>query len=145
MKISTKGRYALRVMIDLAQHNTGEYISLKDIAQRQEVSMKYLEMIMALLNNAGFVISARGKHGGYKLRKTPREYTVGSILKLAEGSLAPVACLECEKNLCARAAQCLTLPFWEKLNTIVDDYIESVTLEDLIKQQQNSIDNDYDM
>ncbi|MBP1764215.1 MAG: transcriptional regulator, BadM/Rrf2 family [Firmicutes bacterium] len=145
MKISTKGRYALRVMIDLAQHTNGEYISLKDIAKRQEVSLKYLEMIMALLNNAGFVISARGKHGGYRLRKIPREYTVGSILKLAEGSLAPVACLDCEINSCTRATQCLTLPFWETLNTIVDEYIESVTLEDLIKQQQNSIGEEYDI
>ena len=143
MKISTKGRYALRVMVDLAQHNTGEYISLKDIAERQEVSMKYLEMIIALLNNAGFVISARGKHGGYRLCKPPREYTIGSILKLAEGKLAPVTCLESPLNPCKRATQCLTLPFWEKLNTIVNDYIESVTLADLIKQQQNSSGTDY--
>jgi len=133
MKISTKGRYALRVMIDLAQHNNGEYISLRDVCERQEVSAKYLEMIIGILNKAGFVMSLRGKNGGYKLAKTPGEYTVGSIIKLTEGNLAPVACLEPPVNQCSRADKCITLDFWKGLYKVIDDYVESKTLEDLIK------------
>jgi len=140
MKVSTKGRYALRVMIDLAQHNNGEYISLKDISKRQEISAKYLEMIIGVLNKAGFVISLRGKSGGYKLAKAPVEYTVGSILKLTEGSLAPVACLEQPVNQCTRADKCVTLDFWKGLNTVIDNYVESITIEDLINK---NIGNDY--
>lgn len=143
MKITTKGRYALRVMVDLALHSSGEYISLKDISDRQEISMKYLEMIVGVLNKAGFVQSLRGKSGGYRLSKDPSEYTVGSILKLTEGNLAPVACLEGDINECSRAEKCLTLRFWKGLNTVVDNYVESVTLEDLIREQCNLIGNDY--
>lgn len=134
MKVSTKGRYALRIMIDLAQHNDGEAISLKDIARRQEVSAKYLELIIAILNKAGFVHSTRGKAGGYRLARPASSYTVGAILKLTEGSLAPVACLGTGESTCARACRCEALPMWENLDRIIDDYLESVTLQDLVDQ-----------
>ena len=142
MKVSTKGRYALRIMIDLAQHDDGEAISLKDIARRQEVSAKYLELIIAILNKAGFVHSTRGKSGGYRLSKAPSEYTVGSILKLTEGSLAPVACLGTGESTCSRACRCEALPMWQHLDQIIDDYLESVTLQNLLDQAaQNGICN----
>jgi Rrf2 family protein len=145
MKISTKGRYALRVITDLAQHGREEYISLKEISERQEISMKYLETIVGVLSRAGFVLSLRGKSGGYKLAKKPRDYTVGSILKLTEGSLAPVACLEYETNQCSRAEHCITLPMWRKLDNLINDYLESVTIEDLITRQSELIGNDYNI
>ena len=134
MKVSTKGRYALRIMIDLAQHDDGEAISLKDIARRQEVSAKYLELIIAILNKAGFVYSTRGKAGGYRLARPAAAYTVGSILKLTEGSLAPVACLDTGTSTCARACRCEALPMWEHLDRLIDEYLESVTLQDLLNQ-----------
>ncbi len=143
MKISTKGRYALRVMIDLSQFTNNEYISLKEISERQEISLKYLESIIGMLCRAGFVLSLRGKCGGYKLARKPGEYTIGSILKLTEGSLAPVACLEGDINQCSRAINCITLPMWQKLDKIIDDYLESVTIEDLLKQQNEFRGNDY--
>lgn len=138
MKVSTKGRYALRVMIDLAQHKDEGFISLKEIATRQEISMKYLEMIVGILNRADFVISLRGKSGGYKLARDAGEYTIGAILKLTEGSMAPVSCLECGANVCERADDCLTLPLWKGLDKVIDDYLESITLEDLI---HNALEN----
>ena len=133
MMISTKGRYALRVMIDLAKQNKGDYISLKAISDRQQISMKYLEAIVAILNKAGFLQSLRGKDGGYRLARDPSEYTVGSVLKLTEGSLAPVACLEgsCD-TVCQSSDGCITLPLWQKLDSIIDSYLESVTLADLM-------------
>lgn len=138
MKISTKGRYALRVMLDLAQHKKeGDFISLKDISKRQELSMKYLEMIMAIMNRAGLVKSSRGKFGGYRLAKEPEEYTVGSILKLTEGSISPVVCLNGDKP-CSRAQDCITLPMWMKLDQIIDEYLESVTLADLLNNKIDS-------
>lgn len=133
--VSTKGRYALRVMIDLAQRRDQGFISLKDIADRQEISMKYLESIVAMLNKAQMVDSYRGKTGGYRLNKPLEEYTVGSIIKLTEGSIAPVACLEGGHEGCDRAAECITLPMWLKLDKIVNEYLESVTLEDLLKNK----------
>ena len=133
--VSTKGRYALRVMIDLAQRRDQGFISLKDIADRQEISMKYLESIVAMLNKAQMVDSYRGKTGGYRLNKPLEEYTVGSIIKLTEGSIAPVACQEGGHEGCDRAAECITLPMWLKLDKIVNDYLESVTLEDLLKNK----------
>lgn len=133
MMISTKGRYALRVMIDLAQNNTGEFISLKDVAGRQGISMKYLEMIVSLLNKGKMVESQRGKSGGYRLARKPSEYTVESILTLTEGTLAPVNCVENGAKNCDRAANCITLPLWQKLDHVIDEYLESVTLEDLIE------------
>ncbi len=133
MMISTKGRYALRIMIDLAQNETEKVVSLKDIAQRQNISIKYLEMIISILNKGNMVRSQRGKSGGYWLAKHPREYTIGSILKLMEGSLAPVVCLEEGAKVCEKASECITLPLWKKLDNVIDEYLESVTLEDLIQ------------
>lgn len=140
MMVSTKGRYALRVMIDLAEHNNGEFIVLMDIAKRQEISEKYLEGILATLSKGGFVSALRGRGGGYKLARPAESYTVGSILKLMEGSLAPVACLENDGRGCERAAECRTLPLWTKLNGLIDGYLESVTLADLL-QDSSGADN----
>ncbi|MDD4565351.1 MAG: RrF2 family transcriptional regulator [Eubacteriales bacterium] len=133
MMISTKGRYSLRVMVDLTEHNTDAYIPLKDIAKRQEISQKYLESIMTVLSKAGFVDALRGKGGGYRLNRSPNEYTVGSVLKLTEGTLAPVACLENEQNKCDRAANCRTLPMWIELDRLTSDYLEGITVGDLAK------------
>ncbi len=143
MKISTKGRYALRVMTDLSQHIGDEYVSINEISKRQGISMKYLEMIVGMLHKSGYVISHRGKTGGYKLAKTPVDYTVGSILKLTEGSLSPVACLDCETNECPRADQCVTLPMWQKLDKLIDGYLESITIKDLIDEQSKTAGNEY--
>ena len=140
MKISTKGRYAIRVMIDLAEHNSGEYIPLMDIANRQEISEKYLEAIVAVLSKSGFLQSLRGKGGGYKLARSPESYTIGSILRLTEGSLAPVACLEHQPNLCDRVAECPTIKMWEGLQKLINDYFDSITIADLV-QQDNVGDN----
>ena len=131
MLISTKGRYALRVMIDLAEHRTKDFISLKDIAQRQEISEKYLESIIRMLVKAKVLESLRGKRGGYRLKKSPDQYTVGSILRLTEESLAPVSCLEQNADACPRAYQCRTLPLWQGLDKVIRDYLESVTIADL--------------
>jgi len=133
MLISTKGRYALRTMLDLAQHADDGYVSLTRISERQGISVKYLEAIIAMLNKAGMVESLRGKEGGYKLTKKPEEYTVASIIKLTERSIAPVSCLGTESNDCERAYQCLTLPMWAKLKEIIDQYLESITLKDLLE------------
>ena len=132
MMVSTKGRYALRVMIDLAENNTRDYIPLKDIARRQEISQKYLESIMTVLSKAGLVDALHGKGGGYRLNRAPAEYTVAELLELTEGSLAPVACLEGERNECQRAASCRTLAMWTKLDQVIRDYLQSVTLKDLV-------------
>jgi len=137
VQISTKGRYALRIIIDLALQGGDEFISLKTISDRQEISMKYLETIISTLQKAGYVISLRGKSGGYKLSRAANEYTIGSILKITEGSLAPVACLEQKTNNCIRSAQCITLPMWQKLDRIVDDYLEGITIEDLISKENH--------
>ena len=134
MKISTRGRYAIRVMLDLAEHNTGEYIPLMDIAKRQEISEKYLESIVRTLVKAKVVESLRGKGGGYRLTKNPEQYTVGSILRLTEESLAPVACLEGTAGTCTRSGQCRTLALWQGLDKVIQDYLESVTIADLIEQ-----------
>lgn len=131
MKISTKGRYALRVMLDLAQNREKGYISLKDISQRQGISNKYLEQIVALLNKAGCLKTARGNNGGYQLAKAPEEYTVGEILRASEGDLAPIMCLT-EDGECSEKAKCKTLFFWEGLDKAVNDYIDSVTLADFL-------------
>ena len=137
MMVSTKGRYALRIMLDLAIHEKEGYISLKEIAQRQEISMKYLEAIVAILNHGGMLESHRGKDGGYSLKKSAVEYSVGSILKLTEGSLAPVACLACDKNECNRAEDCITLPMWKKLDKVINEYLSSVSLKDLIENSSD--------
>lgn len=134
MKISTKGRYAIRVMIDLAEHNTQEFIPLMDIAKRQEISEKYLEAIVVLLSKAGLVQSLRGKGGGYRLNKNPNEYTVAQILRITEGDFAPVACLEGDINTCERIADCKTLKMWSGFQKVVEDYFDGITIEDLLKQ-----------
>ena len=141
MRVSTRGRYALRLMLDLAMNNTGEPVRLKDVAKRQEISEKYLEQIISILNKAGFVKSVRGPAGGYSLKRKPEEYTVGMILRLTEGSLAPVACLEQNPVECRRMAECRTLPMWRKLNTMINDYFDSISLADLVNTAQPG--NDY--
>lgn len=138
MKISTKGRYALRVMLDLAVNSKGEYIPLKDVAARQEITLKYSEQVINLLKKSGFVQSYRGNSGGYRLAKEATEYTVGDILRAAEGNLAPVSCLEHEQNQCPRNASCPTLPFWKGLDKVIRDYMDSVTLQDLADEQKTS-------
>ena len=133
MIVSTRGRYALRVMIDLAENSNQERIPLKEIAERQGISQKYIESIMTLLSKDKFVDSVHGKGGGYKLNKKPQEYRVGDILRLTEGTLAPVACLEKNAPPCDRKKFCRTLPMWTKLDKLVEDYLDSVTLSDLTK------------
>ncbi len=134
MLISTKGRYALRVMIEIAADKTGEYVPLARIAENQKISMKYLESIIVLLSKAGLLDGKRGKNGGYKLYRDASEYTVLEILRLTEGGLAPVSCLESEINNCVRAKSCQTLPLWEGLNNIINNYLGSITLADLESQ-----------
>lgn len=131
--ISTRGRYALRVMIDIAENGHGDYLPLKDIAARQDISEKYLESIVVTLTRGGLLIGLRGKGGGYKLTKAPKEYTVGAILRLTEGSLAPVACLRDGAEACPRAAACKTLPVWQGLHKAIADYLDAVTLDALCK------------
>lgn len=135
MKISTKGRYALRIMTDLAMHDNGEYIRLKDISERQSVTLKYMEQIMPLLTRAGYVKSYRGNNGGYMLARKPEEYTAGEILRTTEGSLAPIACIEDSPNRCPRKEQCTTLTFWEGMWKVINEYVDNVTLADLVKNQ----------
>ena len=132
--ISTKGRYALRVMIDLAEHCNGEYIPMKDVVKRQQVSQKYVERIMTMLSKANFVEAVHGKGGGYRLNRSPDEYIVGDILRLTEGSLAPVACLDCDAEACERADQCRTLPMWKELNNRITDFFDGITITDLMKK-----------
>ncbi|MDE5779655.1 MAG: Rrf2 family transcriptional regulator [Lachnospiraceae bacterium] len=132
MKISTRGRYAIRVLLDLSEHAAGEYIPLSDIAKRQEISEKYLEAIVSMLVKNGFLIALRGKGGGYKLTKRPEEYSIGSILKITEGSFAPVACLEQKPNQCGRVAHCKTLKMWEGLQQLIEDYFANITIRDLL-------------
>lgn len=141
MKISTKGRYALRLMIDLAQHNTGEMIRIKDVSQRQNISEKYLEQIITSLKRAGYVKSLRGAQGGYRLARDPKEYTVGMILRLTEGNMAPVSCLEDEENECSRAGSCISLRLWKMLDEAIKGVIDRVTLQDLIDWNQENSDN----
>ncbi|MBQ1904077.1 MAG: RrF2 family transcriptional regulator [Ruminococcus sp.] len=132
MLISTKGRYALRLMLDLALCEQGKYVALKDVAQRQGISVKYLEQIISVLSRAGFVRSVRGSGGGYMLTNEPKDYTVGMILRLTEGSLAPVQCLEVEHNDCPRADSCVTLGVWEKLYNAINSVVDTITLQDLV-------------
>ncbi len=141
MKISTKGRYAVRVMLDLALNNTGECIKVKDIAGRQGISEKYLEQIIAVLNKAGYVKSARGAQGGYRMAKAPAEYTVGMILRLTEGSMAPVACLEEGAAKCERRDICDTLEVWQTLYEAVNNVIDNVTIEDLVEKHKRRMEN----
>lgn len=129
--VSTKGRYALRVMIDLAEHNPEVYIPLKEIAERQEISEKYLEVIVKSLTKAHFLEGLRGKGGGYRLTRDPSSYSVASVLRITEGSLAPVACLQDDPNTCSRAPNCKTLPMWKGLEEVINNYLEGISIADL--------------
>ena len=132
MLVSTKGRYALRVMLELAQDDSAAYLPLPAIAERQGISEKYLESIISVLAKAGLVEGLRGKGGGYRLSRELKDYSVGEILRLSEGSLAPVACLDGGANSCPRAGKCQTLPMWEKLDDLINGYLDSVSLADLL-------------
>ena len=136
MLVSTKGRYALRVMLELAERPAGEYAALATIAEDQGISEKYLESIISVLSRAGLVDALRGKGGGYRLNRPATAYSVGEILRLTEGTLAPVSCLECSPNKCDRAAACRTLPMWEKLDGLINGYLDSVTLADLLEEPE---------
>ena len=144
MNVTSKGRYALRIMIDLAQHRDEGYISLKTISDRTQLSMKYLEMIVGNLKKAELVDSTRGKEGGYKLNKTPQEYSIGEILRCIEDNLAPVACIKEGEIQCDRSGACLTVPMWKELDDITNAYLDTVSLEDLLTRdkwrQQKAVD-----
>ncbi len=140
MKISTKGRYALRLMIDLATYNIGEPISIKDISKRQEISEKYLEQIISILNKAGYVRSVRGAQGGYLLTKEPKDYTVGMILRLTEGDLAPVSCVNAREDVCDKRDTCVTIRIWQQINDAIGNVVDNITLEDLIEWKEDIAD-----
>ena len=143
MKISPKGRYALRMLLDLAEHQNDGFVALKDIAERQNISKKYLEQIVPILNKADVLRTTRGFQGGYRLAKSPDKYTVGEILRLTEGSLAPVACLEHDPIECSRSASCATLPVWQGLYRVINEYLDGITLQDILDQQEKMYSNDY--
>lgn len=134
MIVSTRGRYALRVLVDMAEHSDEERIPLKEVAERQQISQKYIEAIMTLLSKNGFVDAVHGKGGGYKLNRSPAEYKVGDILRLTEGTLAPVACLEQNAKPCERESICRTLKMWSKLDELIEGYLDSVSIADLMKK-----------
>ena len=139
MIVSTKGRYALRVMLCFAQRGGDEYVPLKEIAEAEGISQKYLESIMTILSKANFVDAVHGKGGGYRLNRSPEDYTVGSILKLTEGSLAAVSCTSQGAAACSRTTCCQTLPMWERLEKMIDEFFEGITLADLLKEGQTGL------
>ena len=141
MKISTKGRYALRMMLDIAQHDTGEPVRIKDISARQDISLKYLEQIVSGLVRANYLRSIRGPQGGYRLTKRPEEYVVGDILRLTEGSLSPVECLSTDRNECPRADSCVTLRIWKELDEAIRSVVDKYTLEDLLNWSEQTVNN----
>ncbi|MDD2371107.1 MAG: Rrf2 family transcriptional regulator [Firmicutes bacterium] len=143
MKVSTKGRYAIRLMIDIGIQNNG-YVRLKDVARRQEISIKYLEQIVGSLQKSGLLLSSRGAHGGYRLSKEPNDYTIGEILGATEGSIAPVNCLDDDKNNCARLNICSTIKFWEGLNDVINEYLNSHTLGELMEIEKNIKEKNID-
>lgn len=143
MMVSSKGRYALTVMVDLARHQGEEFVSLADIAEREHLSMKYLESIISILNKGGMLKSARGKNGGYKLAREPRDYNISEILLLTEGSLAPVNCIMQDGVQCDKAASCSTLPLWAGLDKVIDNYLGGITLEDIITGNRKKMLGDY--
>ena len=143
MRVSTKGRYAIRFMLDLALHNTGEPVRIKDVSGRQGISDKYLEQVVPILNKAGYVRSIRGPQGGYVLVRDPKDYTMGQILRLTEGDMVPVACLADEVNQCDRADSCVTLHFWKKLDDAISSVIDHTTLADLVEEEQGMMVNNY--
>lgn len=132
MKISTRGRYALRMLVDLAQNQGDGYVTLKDIAARQEISKKYLEQIVPLMSGHNILMTNRGHQGGYRLARQPEEYTAAEVLRLVEGSLKPVACMENDPNCCTRCTFCLTLPMWTEMDRILARYLESITLRNIL-------------
>ena len=143
MKISTKGRYAIHILYDLAVNGTEHPVSVKEMATRQEISVKYTEQIISILNKAGYVSSSRGFQGGYRLAKAPDQYTAEDILLLTEGSLCPVACVDQPTVECERSANCPTRPLWQGLNRVIHEYLSSITLQDLLDQQTSQYGNDY--
>lgn len=143
MKISTKGRYALRMLLDLADNQKDGYVALKDIAARQNISKKYLEQIIPILNRSDILKASRGFQGGYRLAKSPDRYTVAEILRMTEGGLAPVACLEHEPMECDRSADCITLPVWQGLYRVINEYLEGITLQDILDARREKSANDY--
>ena len=136
MNVTTRGRYALRVMLDLAQHGGSGFVSLKTVAERQDISMKYLEAIVCELKKNGLLESGRGKEGGYRLSRAPEDYSVGEILRVLEDNLAPVACIKAGGVDCAHAGECMTLPMWRELDELTNAYLESITLQDLIRGEK---------
>lgn len=143
MKISTKGRYALRMLLDLAEHQNEGYIALKDIAERQNISKKYLEQIIPAFNKINILKTNRGFQGGYQLAQAPGKYSVGEILRLTEGSLTPVPCLDQDPVECERSADCATLPVWQGLYRVMNEYLDSITLQDILDQQRQRYTNNY--
>jgi len=142
LKISTKGRYALRMLLDLAENKNSGFIALKEIAERQNISKQYLEQIITIINNSMILRANRGKHGGYMLAKEPSEITVGQILRITEGNISSISCLEGEVNQCDKVDTCKTLYIWKELNKVIADYLDSVTLQDILnKYQEQHIDN----
>ncbi len=143
MKISTKGRYALRMLLDLAENADKGFVSLKEISERQNISKKYLEQIVPVLHRSNILITGRGYQGGYKLAKSPDKYKVGDIVRLTEGSLAPVACLEQAENMCERSADCITLPLWKGLYKVINEYLDGITLQDIIDSRKRLDSDSY--
>lgn len=142
MKISTKGRYSLRMLLDLAEHRDKGFVPLKDIAARQNVSKKYLEQIVALFNSSDILRTNRGYQGGYMLIKRPDQYTVGEILRITEGGLCPISCLETDPNECPRSGFCKTLPVWKGLDAVISDYLDGITLQDILDNSTNAVVED---
>lgn len=143
MKISTKGRYSLRMLLDLAIHQNDGFVALKDIAERQNISKKYLEQIVPLMNKSGLLRTNRGYQGGYMLARSASKYTVGEILRLTEGSLAPIACLESDTNDCPNQFECMTLPVWDGLYKVISEYLDNITLQDIIDTYSTANGGDY--
>ena len=137
MLISTKGRYALRILVDMAEHLSDDYVPLKEVAKRQNISKKYLEILVKEMVAGKLVVGASGKGGGYKLCRAPKDYSVGEILRLTEGSLSPVSCHGFDDEPCANAAECPTFPLWDKLNTMIQNYLDSVSLADLLYNSES--------
>lgn len=143
MKISTKGRYALRMLLDLSEHKNDGYIALKEIAERQQISKKYLEQIVPLLHKSGILQTNRGFQGGYMLAQAPDKYTVGTILRITEGSISLVACLDYEPIQCTRSAHCKTLDIWKGLNRVITEYLDGITLQDILDKYSDRDFSDY--
>ena len=143
MRISTKGLYAVRMLLDLAEHQNCGYIALKDIAERQQISKKYLEQIIPVLNNSGILRTVRGSMGGYQLAGSPDKYTVGDILRLTEGTLSPVPCADEKDPLCSRGDTCAVLPVWQGLNKVICEYLDGITLQDILDRSRDLGANDY--